>query len=156
MNRKSSIGAAIGLTALLVTSAAAQPPTGPGDGAAPAVTVARGSLLRVQNNWRGGALIGTPVFDDQGQRIATIDDLLITDDGKIDRVVLSVRGRRQLVAVPFGQLRFVPSLNFGSLLGLRGAARLAQSGIRLFGVILPGASRASLAEMETFRFVSSP
>ena len=155
MNRKRSIGAAIGLTALLITSAAAQPPTGLGDGA-PAVTVARGSLLRVQNNWRGRALIGTPGFDDHGQRIATIDDLLITDDGKVDRVVLSVRGRRRLVAVSFGQLRFVPSRNFGTPLGVRGTARLAQSGLRLFGVILPGASRDSLAKMETFRFVSSP
>src|SRR5215813_5166789 len=106
MNRKRSIGAAIGLTALLTTSAAAQPPTGVGDGAAPTVTVARGSLLRVQNNWRGRALIGTPVFDDHGQRIATIDDLLITDDGKVDRVVLSVRGRRRLVAVSFGAAPF--------------------------------------------------
>src|SRR5262252_5049769 len=132
MYRKISIGAAIGLTALLVTSAAAQPPTGLGDGAAPAVTVARGSLLRVQNNWRGRALIGTSVLDDHGQRIATIDDLLITDDGKIDRVVLSVRGRRQLVAVPFGQLRFVPSRNFGTPpIGRRGTARLAQSGVSL-------------------------
>jgi hypothetical protein len=102
-------------------------------------------------------LIGTPVFDDHGQRIATIDDLLITGDGKVDRVVRSVRGRRQLVAVPFGQLRFVPSLNLATPLGpRRGTARLAQSGIRLFGVILPGASRDSLAEMETFRFDSSP
>jgi hypothetical protein len=156
MNQKRSIGAAIGLTALLITSAAAQTPTGQGDGAAPAVTVASGSLLKVQNNWRGRVLIGTPVFGDNGQRIATIDDLLITDDGKVDRVVLSVRGRRQLVAVPFGQLRFVPSLNFGTPLGRRGTGRLAQSGIRLFGVILQGASRDSLAQMEAFSFVSSP
>ena len=156
MIRKRSIGAAIGLTALLITSAAAQSPTGLGDGPAPAVTVARGSLLRVQSNWRGTALIGTPVFDDHGQRITTIGDLLITDDGKVDRVVLSVRGRRQLVAVPFGQLRFVPSRNFGTPLARRGTARLAESGSRLFGVTLPGASRDSLAEMETFRFISSP
>src|SRR5262249_11808845 len=127
MTQKRSIGAAIGLTALLITSAAAQTPTGQGDGAAPAVTVAKGSLLKVQNNWRSGVLIGTPVVGDNGQRIATIDDLLITDDGKVDRVVLSVRGRRQLVAVPFGQLRFVPSLNLGTPLGRRGIGRLAQS-----------------------------
>ena len=63
MNRKHSIGAAIGVTVLLITSAAAQTPTAQGDGAAPAVTVTRGSLLKVQNNWRGRALIGTPVFD---------------------------------------------------------------------------------------------
>jgi len=156
MDRKRSIGAVIGVAALLSISAAAQTPTGPGDGADPAATVARGSLIRVQNNWRGRSLIGTPVFDNHGERIATIDDLMISDDGKVDRVVLSVRGRRQLVAVPFGQLRFVPSLNFGTPLGRRGTARLAQSGTRLFGVILPGASRDSLAKMETFRFVSSP
>src|SRR5215468_10390746 len=100
MNRKRSIGAAIGITAFLITSAAAQPPTGLGDGAAPVVTVAKGSLQRVQNNWRGRTLIGTPVFDDHGQRIATINDLLITDDGKVNRVVLCVKGRRPLVAVP--------------------------------------------------------
>jgi hypothetical protein len=148
MNGKRSIGTAIGLTALLITSAAAQSPTGLSDGPAAAVTIARGSLLRVQNNWRGTALIGTLVFDDHGQRIATIGDLLITDDGKVDRVVP--------VAVPFGQLRFVPSLNFGTPVGRRGTARLAQSGTRLFGVVLPGASRDSLAEMETFRFISTP
>jgi hypothetical protein len=146
MNRKRSISAAIGLTAVLITSAAAQTPTGQGDGTTPAV----------QNNWRGSALIGTLVFDDHGQRIAIIVDFLITDDGKVDRVVLSVRGRRHLVAVPFGQLRFVPSRNFGpSPLGRRGTALLAQSGTR-FGVILPGASRDSLAAMEAFRFLSSP
>src|SRR5215813_2133246 len=136
MNRKRSIGAAIGLTALLITSAAAQTPTGLGDGAAPAVTVASGSLLKVQNNWRGRVLIGTPVFGDNGQRIATIDDLLITDDGKVDRVVLSVRGRRQLVAVPFGQLRFVPSLNLGTPLRDKDSlSRLVLDGdqIRQFG-----------------------
>src|SRR5262249_14884314 len=151
MNRKHSIGAAIGVTVLLITSAAAQTPTAQGDGAAPAVTVTRGSLLKVQNNWRGRALIGTPVFDDNGQRIATIGDLLITDDGKVDSVGLSVRRRRQLVAVPCGQLRCVPSLNFPSL-GRRGTARVAQGGIRLFAVILRGASRDSLAEMEPWGF----
>ena len=140
MNRKRSIGTAIGLTALLITSAAAQTPTGQGDGAAPAV----------QNNWRGSALIGTLAFDDHGVRIATIVDLLITDNGKVDRVVLSVRGRRQLVAVPFGQLRLVPSGKFRSPLGWRGTALLAQSGTR-FVVTLPGVSRDSLAAMEPFR-----
>ena len=146
MNRKRSISAAIGLTALLITSAAAQTPTSPGDGAAPVV----------QNNWRGSALTGTLVLDDRRQRIATLVDFLITDDGRVDRVVLSVRGRRQLVAVPFGQLRFVPSRNpLRSPIGRRGTALLAQSATR-FDVILPGASRDSLAAMEAFRFISSP
>jgi hypothetical protein len=140
MNRKRLISAAIGLTALLITSAAAQSPTGQGTGAAPAV----------QNNLRGSALIGTLVFDDHGVRIATLVDLLITDDGKVDRVVLSVRGRRQLVAVPFGQFHFVPIRNLRSPLGWRGTALLAQSGTRLV-VTLPGVSRDSLAAMEAFR-----
>jgi PRC-barrel domain len=60
-------------------------------------------------------LLGTAVFNDNGQRIATINDLLITDDGRVDQVVLAVRRMGgKLVTVPFGQLRFAPSI--GTLL----------------------------------------
>jgi sporulation protein YlmC with PRC-barrel domain len=68
------------------------------------------------------SLIGTPVFNDMGQRIATISDLLITDDGMVDRVVVSVTQRRKLLAVPFGQLHFVPSQNVATSVGRRADA----------------------------------
>ena len=106
-----SIAAAVGLAGLLIAAAVAQTPsTGQGDGTpATTVTVPAGSLQRAQNAWRARTLIGTPVFNDNGQRVATIADLLIGDAGTVDRVVLAVAQPRKMVAVPFGQLRFVPS-----------------------------------------------
>jgi sporulation protein YlmC with PRC-barrel domain len=108
MNHNRTIAAAV-LIGCLIASAGAQTPSA-GQGAetvAPAVTVPAGSIQKAENVWRGRTLIGTAVFNDNGQRVATIDDLLITDDGKVDTVVLSVT-RRQLVAAPFSQLRFMP------------------------------------------------
>jgi len=109
----------------------------------------------VQNNWRGRTLIGAAVFDDNGQRIATINDLLIADDGRVDQVILSIgRLRRKLVAVPFNQLRFVPSApsRSAALPPLDDAAApiLSPSASTAYGVVLPGATRDSLANMAGF------
>jgi hypothetical protein len=160
MIQNCSIAAALGLAGLLTASAAAQTPsTGQGNGTpATTVTVPAGSLQRAQNAWRARTLIGTPVFNDNGQRIATIADLLISDAGSVDRVVLAVAQPRKLVAVPFDQLRFVPSQSVGTPFGRR-ARRLTQiatDATRPYGVMLPGANRDTLAGMETFRFVPSP
>jgi hypothetical protein len=159
MNLSRSIAAAVVLAGLLIVSATAQTPSpGQGDGTTTtAITVPAGSLRKTQNGWRGRMLIGAPVFNDSGQQIATINDLLITDDGMVDRVVLSVRSR-QLVAIPFSQFRLVPSQSIGRRLGRRGRrfTGIATADLGLFGVMLPGASRDSLASMETFRFVPSP
>src|SRR5262249_46613721 len=104
-----AIASAVVLAALLTTSTVAQTPSaGQGDGtSATGNTVSSGSQA-AQNAWRGRMLIGTRVLNDHGVWIATIDDILITDDGMVDRIVLSV-ARRRLVAVPFSQFRFVPS-----------------------------------------------
>ena len=89
MNHNRSIAAAAAvLTGCLIAFAGAQAPSA-GHGAetgAPVVTAPAGSIQNAENAWRGRMLIGTWVFNDNGQRIATIDDLLITDDGKVDRV----------------------------------------------------------------------
>ena len=159
MNKGCSITAVVGLAALLITSVAAQTPSGQGDGTAPA-TGSAGSPQKGQNAWRGRILIDTPVFNDNGQWIATIDDLLVTDEGVVDRVVLSVT-RRKLVAVPFSQFRFVPSQSISRPVGRRGEplrrwTRIAANASGQFGVMLPGASRDSLTSMQAFRFVSSP
>jgi hypothetical protein len=147
--------AAVVLAALLTTSAVAQAPSaGQGDGtSATAASVPSSSPQKTQNTWRGRMLIGTRVFNDHGVWIATIDDILITDGGMVDRIVLSVT-RRRLVAIPFNQFRFVPSQSIPAPRGesLRGWTRIAANAPGHFGVLLPGASRASLAEMESFRF----
>jgi hypothetical protein len=155
-----STAAAIVLAAVLATSAVAQTPSaGQGGTSATPTTVPSGSPEKAQNAWRGRMLIGTRVFNDRGLWIATIDDILITDDGMVDRIVLSVTGRR-LVAVPFNQFRFVPSQSIASPVRgrepLRGWTRIAANATGQFGVMLPGASRASLASMESFRFASPP
>jgi hypothetical protein len=150
------IAAAVVLAALLTTSAVAQNPSaGQGDGtSATSITVPSGSPQKAQNAWRGRMLIGTRVFNDHGVWIATIDDILITDDGMVDRVVLSVT-RRRLVVVPFNQFRFVPTQSIpGREPLLRGWTRIAANAPGHFGVLLPGASRASLASMESFHFAS--
>jgi hypothetical protein len=151
-----AIAAAVVLAALLTTSAVAQTPSSDqGNGTSTtAITVPSGSSQKTQNVWRGRRLIGTRVFDDHGVWIATIDDILITDDGMVDRLVLSVT-RRRLVAVPFNQFRFVPSQSIPAPREpLRGWTQIAANAAGHFGVMLPGASRASLASMESFHFAS--
>jgi hypothetical protein len=160
MNHNRSIAAAV-LTGCFIASAGAQAPsTGQrAETVAPAVTAPAGSMQKAANAWRGRMLIGTSVFNDNGQRIATIDDLLITDDGKVDRVVRSVT-RRRLVAVPFSEFRFVPGQSIPMPAGprepLRRWTRIAANAAGPFGVLLPGATRHSLIDMEPFHFVSSP
>lgn len=158
MSQNCTFVAAVGLTALLIASATAQPPAAGQSDAVPttAVTVPSGWLERTQNAWRGRTLIGATVFNDNGQRIATINDLLVDDDGVVDRVVLLVTQRRQLVAVAFKQFRFPPSRSIGRPVGRRAWRHLNQTNPTTFGVMLPGATRDSLASMETFSFDPSP
>ena len=154
--------AAAGLATLLMAPAVAQTPSAaPGDAATKTIiTVPSGALQRVQNAWRGRRLIGTPVFGDNGEQLATVSDLLITDSGVVEKVVLSVKLRRQLVAVPFSQLRFVPSQRIGmhafAAKNARRRTRFETTAAGPFGIMLPGTTRDTLAALETFRFVSSP
>src|SRR4051794_2998309 len=152
MNRVCSIGIVAAITALLAAPCHAQQAAQPG-AARQAATLTAGTAQKSQNNWRGRTLIGTAVFNDNNQRVATINDLLITDDGRVDQVVLAVRGLRgKLVAVPFSQLRFVPSRGVLPLAVADAVPAPTQVSIDTYGAMLPGATRDSLAKMETFRF----
>jgi len=156
MSRFRSIGITAALAALMAMPCQAQQPAQPG-AAGQTATLSAGTAQKSQNNWRGRTLIGTAVFNDSNQRIATINDLLITEDGRVDQVVLAVRRMRgKLVTVPFSQLRFAPSTNVGptGLGAAEGMVSLSSPSdeSKNYGVVLPGASRDSLAKMETFRF----
>ena len=75
-----------------------------------------GTLHKYDNDWRASKLVGANVYNEQGQTVASINDLLVTDDGHIDRAVLSTGGGilgvgSKLVTVPFSQLKFQPSIN---------------------------------------------
>src|SRR4051812_824600 len=155
MNRIRSLGTLAAVAVLLIAPCHAQPTAQPGaarQAAAPTLTA--GTAQKSQNNWRGRTLLGTAVFNDNNQRIATINDLLITDDGRVDQVVLAVRRMGgKLVAVPFSQLRFAPSrtaLPVGTTDAVPAPAQVSIE--NTYGAVLPGATRDSLAKMDTFRF----
>jgi sporulation protein YlmC with PRC-barrel domain len=75
-----------------------------------------GVLHKYDNEWRASKLVGANVYNEQGKVVASINDLLVADDGHIDRAVLSTGGGilgvgAKLVTVPFSQLKFQPSVN---------------------------------------------
>jgi PRC-barrel domain protein len=158
MNRISPIG--IGLfSLLLITPLLAQtPPSRP----AAAVTSPKASDTASPGPLsRGRTLIGAPVFDDKGQRIATIDDLLIAEDGRVDQVIVSTgRMRRKLVAVPFNQLRSVPSTPSSSAamppLDDAPSPLVSPSASAAYRIVLTGATRESLVNMTAFDVAPGP
>ena len=153
MSRKQLLATFVTIWLLGIHSSLAQNPAPSPPAAA---SVPTGSLERVQNAWRARSLLGTSVFNENGQRVATVRDLLLTDDAKVERVVLAVGPRGRLVAVPFDQLKFVPSQRFDTpVLAVRGrTSRIVSASHadrRPYGIMLPGATQASLLQMESFR-----
>jgi PRC-barrel domain len=157
MNQIRLLATSIGIGLLILHLSAAQAPS-MGQSVVTAATptsVPAGSLQRVQNDWRARNVIGASVFNETGQRIATIRDMLITDDGKVDKVVLAVRQGGKVVAVGFSELQFLPSQRFDTpVLAVRGRmsrmVSAAHTERRPYGVMLPGATQHSLTEMESF------
>ena len=79
--------------------------------------------------------------------------MLITDDGRLDQVVLTVRGiRGKLVTVPFSPLQFPPSAGTLALASPDAATPAFSSDAKTYAAVLPGATRDSLVKMEPFRF----
>ncbi|MGH7101195.1 MAG: PRC-barrel domain-containing protein [Acetobacteraceae bacterium] len=72
-----------------------------------------GSLEKTHGEWRASKLVGATVYNDSGNSIGSIDDLLVNDSGKIDTAVVSVGGflgiGSKLVAVPFDKFKFEQS-----------------------------------------------
>jgi sporulation protein YlmC with PRC-barrel domain len=72
-----------------------------------------GCLVPTDGDWRATELVGATVYNDQGDTIGTVDDLLLSSDGTVSSAVLSVGGflgmGTKLIEVPFKNLRFAPS-----------------------------------------------
>ncbi len=72
-----------------------------------------GTLEKYHGQLRASELNGANVYNDQGTVIGTINDMLISDDGKVQTVVISVGGflgiGTRYVAVPFSQMQVQPS-----------------------------------------------
>jgi hypothetical protein len=121
MHRTRTFAASLALGALLAAPALAQQagptPTPRNDATTTAGTETTppaanlsGSLQKSHDQWRAGRVIGQTVYNDNGQSIGTIDELLMDDSGKVTQAVISVGGflgiGSKLVAVPFEQLKF--------------------------------------------------
>ena len=72
-----------------------------------------GALMKTHGAWRSTSLVGATVYNDKGVSIGTVDDLLVSPDGGVQTVVISVGGflgiGSKLVEAPFKSMRFAPS-----------------------------------------------
>ena len=134
-----------------------------------------GSLEKYNGEWRTSKLVGAAIFNSNGDNLGTIDDLLTDDSGKISQAVISTGGvlgmGGKLVEVPFDQLKFEPSAsnnaapptaptpntptaNNGSA-GTTTAANTGPSRPTYYSLVLPNATKDSLAEQQAFKYAST-
>lgn len=130
--------AAVIAAPLLAATVRAQqaPGTAPVSGAPPANSTLAVATVKLDNGWRASKLIGATVYNDQDQKIGSVDDLILTDDNKVVVAIVSVGGflgiGSKLVAIPYHDLRF-------------GQDRK---------VMMPGASKEALNGMPNFTYGS--
>ena len=115
------LGATIALSASLLCAAPAlaQKGSGSNSGASSAATMKlgdkapNGGLMKTHDDWRASGLVGATVYNDQGNSIGAVSDVLVSSDGSVQNVVISVGGflgiGSKLVEVPFNTIKFAPS-----------------------------------------------
>lgn len=100
------------------------------------VTVTRVELKTVDAGFRASKVIGSTVYNDANDSIGTIDDILITRDGKEPYAVLSVGGflgmGNKLVVVRYDALKFGKDK-----------------------VVLPGGTKDGLKGLPEFKYASN-
>lgn len=100
-------------SALLTTVAFAQTPMATGDRATVPATASDTSLSNasMQGDWRTSKVVGLNVYNDNNEKVGSINDLLTDKSGTIKAAVLGVGGflgvGAHLVAVPFDKIKFV-------------------------------------------------
>src|SRR5690349_8885165 len=177
-------GAAVAiLVAALAPSAFGQqtspPPSSPDTERTTAAPVETGRLHRTHGAWRSSQVVGTAIYNDHDERIGSVDDLLVGQDGKISEAVLSVGGflgiGTKLVAIPYDKLRFEEHTGnrttTGSPAGTATVPPVAPVGtpaapatprtptaapparpVATIRLVLPGATRDSLRAQPEFRY----
>src|SRR5579859_4920545 len=137
-----TITAALAGTALLATIASAQTPTQspastpPADKTTSSSTSGSTTLSssQLQGDWRASKVVGLSVYNENNEKLGSINDLLMDKGGNIKAVVLGVGGflgmGEHLVAVPLEKVKF-------------SSEPIAYSGTASTGT--PGASGGSMA-----------
>jgi hypothetical protein len=114
-----------------VATTSSNPPGAPTN---PDLTVA---TVKLQGGQRISKLIGSAVYNDQNEKIGSIDDLIMKDGNRIVLAVVSVGGflgiGNKLVAVPYDQLHLEMNKDETK-------------------VAMPGASKDALNAMPTFTY----
>src|ERR1700753_4255424 len=108
-----TITAALASTALLVTVASAQTPTTATTDTATSTSNAASATMsssQLQGEWRASKVVGLNVYNDNNEKLGSINDLLMDKGGNIKAVVLGVGGflgmGEHLVAVPLDKVKF--------------------------------------------------
>ena len=95
------------------------------------------TTVKLQGELRARKLIGSPVYNEQNEKVGSVDDLIVKDGGHIVMAVVSIGGflglGNKLVAVPYGQMPLDTNKDETK-------------------VTMPGASRDALNEMATFTY----
>ena len=108
--------AALASTALLATIASAQTPTPTTDRADTAASSSTSgsttlSSSQLQGDWRASKVVGLSVYNENNEKLGSINDLLMDKGGNIKAVVLGVGGflgmGEHLVAVSLDKVKFV-------------------------------------------------
>ena len=103
-----TLTAALAGTALLVTVASAQTPTTDRANTTSSDTM---SASQLQGDWRASKVVGISVYNDNKEKLGSINDFLIDKSGNIKAVVLGIGGflgmGEHLVAVSLDKVKFV-------------------------------------------------
>ena len=127
-------------TMLLIAVLGLMLPAMAGDAGAPVAGVVNlGTTVEVTKaiavGHRASKLIGAPVYNEQEERIGSVDDLIISPDRSVSFAVVSVGGflglGGRLVAIPVEQLQEKEDR-----------------------FVLPGATKEALAKLPEFRYAS--
>jgi ribosomal 30S subunit maturation factor RimM len=98
-----ALGASLAALPVLAAPAPSHSGTATVNNTAAGAPSQRNPLLADNGDVRIGKLVGTTVYNDQDQKLGTVDDVLMGRDGQPD-VVLRVNGN--LVEVPWSKLQF--------------------------------------------------
>jgi len=113
------------------------PPAAASASGAPTTPDLAVASVKLQGGLRLSKLLGSSVYNDQNEKIGSVDDLIMKDDNRIVMAVVSVGGflgiGNKLVAVPYDHLHL--EMNKGET-----------------KIVMPGASKDSLASMPTFTY----
>lgn len=123
---------------------------------ATAKPVATATLHYIAQNspdvWRTSEIKGVEVYNDQNEKIGSVDDVLVDHHGNVKAVVIGVGGflgvGERNIAVPFGQLHW----QMNTTRPANGQQQAAQDTDHPTRAILPGVTKEQLQRAPEFKY----